>query len=93
MNNNIISNFDNIFLFIIFSIIKGKPEPVISWSYKKIHSSTEFEDLVTESDNALHFKEVEIEHSGVYRCIAKNDLAYDKFEIEVVVECMYLRRL
>ncbi|CAH0719136.1 unnamed protein product, partial [Brenthis ino] len=67
-------------------VLEGKPEPVISWSYKKNYSSTEFEDLVTERDNVLHFKQVEIEHSGVYRCIAKNDLAYDKFEIEVVVE-------
>ncbi|CAH0719141.1 unnamed protein product, partial [Brenthis ino] len=73
-------------LDIYCSIIKGKPEPVISWSYKKNYSSTEFENLDTERDNVLHLKQVEIEHSGVYRCIAKNDLAYDKFEIEVVVE-------
>ncbi|KAJ8720966.1 hypothetical protein PYW08_006431 [Mythimna loreyi] len=69
-------------------IIKGKPAPVITWSFKP-ENGFEFASLpdgVAEDDGKLKIASAQSEHKGVYRCDATNIEGHHSADITVQLQ-------
>ncbi|XP_052749670.1 hemicentin-1-like isoform X2 [Galleria mellonella] len=71
-------------------VIYGKPEPIISWQYRK-NTSESFHELPHDilpnhNQSQLIILNVTIDHGGVYRCIAENLLGRDEFITSLIVQ-------
>ncbi|CAG4960700.1 unnamed protein product [Colias eurytheme] len=70
------------------SLLKGKPEPKITWRYKS-HNSSDFTNLTSDVsviDNKIMISNVSIDSEGIYRCVAENIIGRDEYYIELVVQ-------
>ncbi|KAG6440388.1 hypothetical protein O3G_MSEX001213 [Manduca sexta] len=68
-------------------ILKGKPMPQISWSYKSEYA-LDFESLpegVFVENGKLKIPSIQKEHKGVYRCEASNMLGVDAGEVTIKI--------
>ncbi|XP_050355253.1 hemicentin-1-like [Nymphalis io] len=66
-------------------VIKGKPDPVISWSFSKDDSLLGFEALES-TKSILHIDDIGEQHNGIYKCKATNDINEDFHEMQLIVE-------
>ncbi|KAM3965958.1 hemicentin-1-like [Aphomia sociella] len=69
-------------------IIKGKPVPIISWTYKS-DDSYEFNTTpvgVFNDEGKLKFSSVSKENKGTYKCMANNALGEDSKELTVKLQ-------
>ncbi|CAH1634825.1 unnamed protein product [Spodoptera littoralis] len=69
-------------------VLKGSPEPTISWEFKK-QSSEEFATLpdgVVNNEKELILSNTAEEQSGVYRCTAVNVIGKDVYDVILVVQ-------
>lgn len=72
-----------------FRVTKGKPTPLISWSYKPV-DGYDFGDVrktVAVNGETITINDVKSDHKGIYRCEAVNYQGEDSREVILKVHC------
>lgn len=78
------------YIILYFRVIKGKPEPKITWLYKS-DNSYDFEYVpngVSSDGGILKIDSAQLDHRGLYKCEASNFIGEDFREVSIKVECM-----
>ncbi|XP_072945604.1 hemicentin-2-like isoform X2 [Epargyreus clarus] len=68
---------------ILCRVIRGSPEPDITWEFKK-KDTADFK-TIAETKQKIHIDSTRLEDAGVYRCLAKNVVGEDSHETELTV--------
>lgn len=78
-------------MYLCFRILQGNPKPSISWSFKSATMSTS--NVMAETTETVHLKNVRKDQTGTYECSALNTQGSDSFAMKLVVECKYLKKI
>ncbi|CAK1589084.1 unnamed protein product [Parnassius mnemosyne] len=69
---------------ILCRILKGKPTPMIYWSFK--HEKSDVFNKIEEHAENLYIEKVNLAMVGAYKCLAKNEIGKDIHVVDLVVE-------
>ncbi|KAJ8728642.1 hypothetical protein PYW07_006338 [Mythimna separata] len=70
--------------FIECTIVKGEPQPKISWQFTN-KTTSKFVPIAG-SETTLRFGKAEKKHAGMYKCVAQNNVGVDEHVTTLIVE-------
>ncbi|XP_072945726.1 hemicentin-1-like [Epargyreus clarus] len=70
-------------------VIKGNPEPTVNWEFKsdlaKNFSKLPRNVVIHDDRYEIEVGNVDVDHAGTYRCVAKNAIGQDVYDVALVV--------